>query len=57
MIRTLEDLSKSELLSFIYNNMNVPTLATIVSCANCGDYIENAKYYICDECEKSFKKD
>ena len=47
----IKDLSKTELLSFIYNNMNID-LNTEVECAACGTSPDFDYYYGCDKCSE-----
>ena len=47
----IKDLSKTELLSFIYNNMDID-LSTEVGCAACGSSPDFEYYYGCDKCSE-----
>ena len=50
----LEQLSKTELLSIIYNETNIEVDGD-VSCGNCG-YAGADYYYICDHCNEDLSE-
>lgn len=52
-MKKLKDLSKTELLSFIYNHMkDINIHDDLAECASCGTTAEAPYYYICDKCNK-----
>lgn len=51
-MKAMNDLSKNELISLLYNNFDVDTNEEVCECAACGQE-PNAKFgYICDRCEE-----
>jgi hypothetical protein len=56
MIRKIKELSKNELINFIYNNVDNFKIDSKIDCACCGS--PDADWYIiCDECDKALQKD
>ena len=59
-MKKIIDLTKSELLNFISNNMNngtVDVFAETCECAACGTTDKALYYYICENCENDLKDD
>ena len=57
IMKRIEELSKDELLSLIYHNMDLKSYAR-AECYLCGHYIKRTKgldfYYECDSCVEAF---
>lgn len=60
----LDELSRTELISFIYNNLSNPNLKKInifglyASCALCDERSKDNEFcFICDSCEKDMRDD
>lgn len=50
--RKITELSKGELISLVYNNLDISTVDNDVECAVCGENDKAKFYYICEECNK-----
>ena len=56
-MKNIRDLSKSELLNFIYNEISNIEFNQQMECATCGKNNKAKFYYICDKCEMSLASD
>lgn len=55
-MKKITELTKNELINFIYNNIENFSINSNLSCSACG-YPDADWYYICDECNKSLEKE
>lgn len=51
MLKKINELSKTELMSFIYNNIENFRLDSTFECVVCGKYSDADWGYICDNCD------
>ena len=51
-MKAAQEMTKEELVSFVYNNLNVDITEKIFECASCGDEPNAKFYYVCDKCNE-----
>jgi len=56
-MKAIQDLTRDELISFIYNNTEFDTFEDSCECAVCGTNTNSLFYYVCDVCEELCNRD